>query len=248
MKMEQKRFMERRPFVFSILMVLLLFFINGAGVAAAQINGLPAATFAIYTQLAMVAVLVILVSGLRLWGEIGMRAAGSAQSLMIYAPGLLPVIGNLSFGFQASPFPIVMGFLLLALTSGFNEELIFRGLILRAFLPRGPLAAVLISAAFFGFAHLPNAFSVSSLPYVLVQVVYSLAFGFAFGAMVVRGRNLWPVMIAHALANFFAFMNSGRVGADEVTLQVMVVAVIYILTFTIYGWYLMRQQPQPALT
>jgi hypothetical protein len=58
---------------------------------------------------------------------------------------------------------------------------------------------------------------------------------------------LWSLMIAHALGNFMAFINtdSGQITGGEVTAQVWVVSLVYIVLFTGYGLYLMRRKAPP---
>ena len=156
------------------------------------------------------------------------------------APALILPIGNLTFGIQPLALPVVLNFLILAAASGLIEEIAFRGLILRAFLPRGAWTALLASTAFFGFSHALNVLGgISSPVYVAVQIGYALAIGFCFAALALRGGMIWPLAIVHALGNFASFLNSGSVGGDQVTPQVLIVSSLYIVIFTTYGFFLM---------
>lgn len=71
--------------------------------------------------------------------------------------------------------------------------------------------------------------------YVVLQVAYSLAIGIGFGAMALRGRLIWPLVIAHGLGNFIAFINSDGYAANHL----YAVIIVYIVVFTGYSIYLM---------
>ncbi len=80
---------------------------------------------------------------------------------------------------------------LLVIVAPVTEEVMFRGLILRAFLQRfKPAAAFLLSSLLFGFVHLN--------PW---QFVSALLLGLMFAWWYARTRSLVPSLIGHALAN-----------------------------------------------
>lgn len=248
--MPTKKFPEKRPVLFSVLVLLVYFIVQAAGVVSATRLGLPLTTFAFYSQIVLTLILIGVTSGLHWWTDIGFRKPKNWASLWLFLPGLALVIGNLTFGIHVTQIPALILFFSLAIASGFTEEVTFRGLILRAFLPRGAWAAVGISTLFFGFAHLANIFAGSNPAYALLQVAYALAIGFAFGAMALHGRMLWPLILAHGLGNFVAFINTdtGQITGSEITPQVWIISVIYIVLFTGYGLYVMRRKAMSAVT
>ena len=82
-------------------------------------------------------------------------------------------------------------FFLLVIVAPVTEEVIFRGLILRAFLRRfKPAAAFLLSSVLFGMVHLN--------PW---QFVSASALGMLFAWWYARTQSLVPSLIGHALAN-----------------------------------------------
>lgn len=235
--MENLHFGEKHPFRFSFLMLLLLVVVQAAGVVIAQQMGLPLTSFGGYTEAVLAIILVIIVSRLGWWQEIGFRKPERLASLLLFLPALALTFGNLTFGIAATQVSALLTFAFLAVTSGFVEEVLFRGLMLRAFLPQGEWKAVLIPAAIFGLTHLLNVIAGYEPVYAVIQVCYALSIGFGFGAMVIKGRIIWPLIIAHALGNFFAFINNGQIGA-----QLLVVSLMYIVLFTGYGLYLMLHE------
>ncbi len=245
--MEPQTFAERRPWLFSILILLIIFIVNGVGVAAATVMKLPPTSFAAYTELTLVIVVAWIVSSMHWWRHVGYHQPRSARAILLFLPAFIPVLGNMIFGVRVRALPAVLAFFLLSAAVGFVEETAFRGLILQAFRPRSAWAAVLVSAGLFGFAHSINLLAGSNGWYVLVQVGYALAIGYGFAAMAIRGGVIWPLVVAHALTDFAAFINSGEIGGTGVSLGLIIIAVIYILVFFAYGTYLMLRRPIPEV-
>jgi len=234
--MPTPRFPERRPVVFSVLIVLLLVAMQAVGVVVATRMGLPPTSLRIYTECALALAVIAIVSSLRWWRAIGFRRPESFASLILYVPALALLVGNLTFGIAPKSLSAIAVAALLAATSGFVEEVVFRGLMLRAFLQKGAWTAVITTSVVFGLTHALNVFAGYSPLYALLQVAYALAIGFCFGAMVVKGRLLWPLIIAHGLGNFAAFLNDGQIG-----MHLYVVTIVYVVLFSGYGLYLMTR-------
>ena len=134
-----------------------------------------------------------------------------------------------------------MLFFLMAILSGFVEEILFRGLMLRALLPTGIWRAALISAALFGGMHILNVLSISSPAYALLQVGYAAAIGFGYAALVIHTGTIWPLILAHFLTNFAGFMAAGGAGAaGPVAVREILFSAVYIVLFSVYGTYLLR--------
>jgi uncharacterized protein len=245
--MDSQNFAEKRPWIFSFLILLLLLLVQSAGVAAAQIMGLPARSLAVYSEIALVVLLVIIVSALRWWRKIG-YAPADGQTLLVFLPALALLVDNLTFGIYESHLPALLMFAVLGLASGFVEETVFRGLMLRAFLPRGAWLAVLAPSILFSLSHAANLLAGADPLVTVVQVLYALAIGFGFGAMALKTGRIWPLVIAHGLGNFVAFINTPPNAELQGGLlaHFLILTISYIVIFTGYGWYLMRQVAQPG--
>lgn len=99
-------------------------------------------------------------------------------------------IAGPAFSWACPPLPsLVLGLFVMALLLPLVEETVHRGLLQSAFVPRGPLAAVLISALIFTVFHPPS--------YVWMVFVMGIVFGTQFW---VTG-SLWASMITHAAYN-----------------------------------------------
>lgn len=92
------------------------------------------------------------------------------------------------------------GFTLAAITAGICEEVFFRGFVMwYVGVWTGPVLAVAISSATFGFGHI-----YLGLP----QVPRTAVIGAAFALIVLAAGSLWPAMIIHAAVD----LNSGNLG------------------------------------
>ena len=99
------------------------------------------------------------------------------------------------------------GFALLAVVgvviAPLAEELVFRGVVLRAFRSRLPLVgAAVAQGAFFAAAHMQPAFGLGNIGLFIVLLWAGSALGVAAG----RFRRIWPGIFAHALINSVAFL------------------------------------------
>ena len=99
--------------------------------------------------------------------------------------------------------------LLGCLAVGFSEELIFRGVLQSLFLKKyvykksGIFLSIFIPAFAFGLFHLINIFQGGPVLPVIIQVIFATFIGFFFGALLLKTNKLIPLIITHALINFF---------------------------------------------
>lgn len=101
-------------------------------------------------------------------------------------------------------------FLVLSLTAGVWEELLYRGFLIGYLEPRaGLLAAVLLSSLIFGLGHVYQGRR---------GVLNTALVGLAFAGLYALTRSLWWLMLAHALIDMgggvVAFRIAARVRAD----------------------------------
>ena len=86
---------------------------------------------------------------------------------------------------------------------GFLEEVIFRGLLLRAMEKDNLKRAVIVSALTFGLGHIVNLFngSAQDLPSTLLQIVFAILVGFVLVLIFWHGKSLIPCILFHAANN-----------------------------------------------
>ena len=81
------------------------------------------------------------------------------------------------------------------------EEMVFRGVIIGAFLPFGPLTAVAISTVLFAVM---QAFLMPSAYAAMFPVVGALVMGVVHGLLFLAVPSVWPLVAAHMMFFFFA--------------------------------------------
>ncbi len=121
---------------------------------------------------------------------------------------------------------------------GVLEELIFRSMLMKALLHKGPTFAIAISTLIFGLFHALNLIFGADLVPTLLQIGYSMAFGFMCCAFFYKTNNIIPCIICHALSNIFdTFLPQNT----TLTFQYVGCAVMTVVSMG-YGIYLLKSQ------
>ncbi|MBC8756376.1 CPBP family intramembrane metalloprotease [Kordia sp. YSTF-M3] len=122
---------------------------------------------------------------------------------------LLGIASVLSADFTNIELPNVILLLLSFLGVGFFEEFLFRGVLQSLFLKKysslksGIFLGTFIPAFAFGLFHLVNISPDEPIVPVLIQVIFATLIGFFFGVLLLKTNKLMPLVITHALINFF---------------------------------------------
>ena len=118
---------------------------------------------------------------------------------------------------------------------GYVEEMIFRGFLFKAQIPKdGIKLAVIISSVTFGIGHIINLFAGQADLETVIQIFFAIAWGFIFTLVFYKSQSLFPCIIAHGLVNAFSkFANENN---SYRTAWVYMGATI--LTAIVYGTYL----------
>ena len=169
---------------------------------------------------------------------------------MLWLPGLVGLfLLSLIFLMHVSGALVVVLAALYALLNGLSEEARFRGVILQALLPYGPLQAAALSALFFGLAHLSNLLVYPPL-IVFGYVVEAFLFGLGYAACRLRTNTIWPLIILHACGDLIpisTFLNGGTVPALYGNSWFVIVTLVFDLLLAGYGLFLLRPRRQSAL-
>ena len=126
--------------------------------------------------------------------------SGSIHARLLIIPSIIvlaPFAGGLkNLGFET-------GWLLVAgyLATGVYEELWFRGLVLKTLETWTPVRAALLSSGLFGLAHLSNIAFGADPAVTAAQVVGAACFGVGLAALRLRGMNIWPLIVLHAVGD-----------------------------------------------
>ncbi|SFR65676.1 hypothetical protein SAMN04487947_3174 [Halogeometricum rufum] len=156
-----------------------------------------------------VALVVGLVAWLGWWEKIRLTAPVNRRALIYLLPFAAMVFVPVAFGFAipdvslvegttlpawAALFVVVVG---VALGAAVSEELLYRGVLLRALEPRGRVLAVVLPAVVFGLSHVSQVILGNSLAEWLPQMILIIPLGIGLGAVAFRLESLWPLVLWH---------------------------------------------------
>ena len=159
-------------------------------------------------SLIVTGILTVLVTGL-VWRISGFREAGFVgpgnwRNLHLLAVpaalAIVPVLGGVREVDTGLLITLLVGYAL----TGFMEEAMWRGLVLRILQPTGALQAVLFSSVLFGASHLANVLFRESAALVVAQAVGAVCFGVGYAALRLRIHTIWPLMALHMLTDLLA--------------------------------------------
>lgn len=159
---------------------------------------------------------------------LGTPAAVSAPRMWFYLPLLVLVGFPLITGVRDDLTALAVAAIVVHYAaSGFLEEVLFRGLLLRALLKEGrPLWAVVISSLTFGIGHVISVLIGQSGQDTVFQIINATVVGLLFTLVVLATGNLTAVIIAHILYNIIATLS--HTGQDAaLILPGLVILVVY---------------------
>jgi len=135
----------------------------------------------------------------------------------------------------------VLFYLLAVFFTGVSEEAFSRGVIINALLQKGKWPALLFAAVLFSIAHFSNLlFENFSFIEMLEKLWLTFSAAILYGALYLRTRNIWPLIVLHTLEDFI-FVTSGTAGPFTVTpLPASVHVVIGVLSIG-YAIYIARK-------
>ncbi len=261
-------FIGRHPLVFTLLMTAdftaTLWF---TGLIAAPVVGIFSDSYLVedlFWYLFMSVVFAGLLLYLGWWRSAGFTPFGEwrLSSRVLWLPVLwavayfavLALLSDIGYDFSASNLPVILIAAPTELLVGFEEEVIFRGVILFGLLwawrekPRGVLWAVLLSSALFGLMHAQNTILYGSpVDLTASQVCSAFLFGLGMAGLVLATNALWPAVIFHAVTNLSgAFQGLYTIAQDTSDVQSTVgfntASILFNIPLGIYGLYVIRRR------
>ncbi len=206
-----KVFATRFPFLFALGTVLAAMLCL---VWPTWIPGLSLANQIVLGRVTICLFAIFLLTYLGWWRETGFVRPTSWRILAPYLPLItlllaVKIFDTLTVGIHIPDLQLVMVGIFVYIAGGFMEEAVFRGLVLRTFLPGGLVRAAFLSALLFALAHLLNLLMGANLNATLLQVALTFLAGVCFSAPLAITRNIWPLVVLHGFGNFMGYLNAG---------------------------------------
>ena len=238
-----KQLAQKRPLGFALVVMLILELLVLGGLLLSRIMNIPILALDLPLLLLNAVVAAVLLSWLGWWRVAGFNRPTEWRQLHLLILPLLLLIGpGLIVGVEWPAATSLVPLIVVTLLIGFQEEAIFRGLLLHALKPRGVMATVIISALLFGLIH-ANSLLVGRDPiFVLAQVVASFLGAIGLGAIRLRTNTVWPLVLLHAVNDFVQFTATGGLEAGDVPLMISLTKIGLSGIMAVYGLYLLRDE------
>ena len=177
---------------------------------------------------------------------------------LIIADGVYGFVSSyISFDKSSLSFPSMQKtifFTLVMLLIGILEEVLCRGVILNNMLNKwghtktGIIKSVILSSLIFGLGHLVNLFWQPTLIIgTVTQVIYTFLIGILFASIYLRCKNIWAVVILHAIFDWLCMVSgiyhtasSSVVPVDNSIVSMLITSMLYI-PFALLGFFLLRK-------
>ena len=159
-----------------------------------------------------VVVLALLVTLGRAWRRFGYLGGPGWRLWVLMLPAWLSAALSLVQGPADIAFSRCLGWLGLGILIALGEETIFRGVVLSAFVARGPRVAIVTSAVLFGLVHLAGIAGGIDIRMVVAQVIYATGLGISFAWVRIASGSIWPCVIAHAVMDGIGLAAADGVG------------------------------------
>ncbi|MBN8564566.1 MAG: CPBP family intramembrane metalloprotease [Leptolyngbya sp. UWPOB_LEPTO1] len=133
---------------------------------------------------------------------------------------------------------------------GFGEEIMYRGIVLHAFLTTGRVRwAMLVSAIAFALLHAVNVFGGVPLLAVPIQLLNTFQFGFFFAPLMLKLNNILPLIIFHWLWDFVQIVAPSLVDEQTATAMRSIVQLSDPIELIggIVMWLQIKQVPERAI-
>ena len=154
------------------------------------------------------------------------------KKYLYFIPMWILVTGNLWRGFALSHRGAAQVFAVLSmLLIGYIEEMLFRGFLFKALIPKdGIKISVIISAVTFGIGHIVNLFAGQANIETVIQILFAVAWGFIFTMVFYKSGSLIPCIIAHGLVDALSMFAGENITAEWVYMgATIVVAIVYCI-------------------
>lgn len=232
MIIDMKKLYEKKPILFAVLWILIYCLIS------IPIRGeLGDESIFMLIGLALIAAgITAFVKINHLEAEYGLTGwAKNTKKYWYFIPMFILATGNLWGGLGLAYSGIAQVFAVLSmLLIGYIEEMLFRGFLFKALLPKdGVKLSVIISSVTFGIGHIVNLFAGQANVETVIQVFFAVAWGFILTMAFYRSGSLLPCIIVHGLVDAFSKF-SGYIEGSTMEWVYMGVTIVFSIIYCTY--------------
>lgn len=247
----KKSFIERHPVITTIITVVVLVFMYGfSGAVLMQTKNEMISPVFVPNIIITVAVL--------LWAWLSKKRQliylnrpkqfTGKGALMLYGPYVFVVLLTAVTSLWVNKWQLAstntttLGYLvLLAIVVGMVEELIFRGILLRAWSTKGVVTAVIITSALFGLVHLSQLMGEQTGAMTFLQMAFAVFFAVVSAQLVFITGSILPTILLHILFDGVQLIttdptatNTADVSLNPIALTTTIIIVITFIAVAVY--------------
>lgn len=166
----------------------------------------------------------------------GLIKVNKPKKYLYFIPLILLVLINFIGGIKIvnTPKEIVL-FILTMLEVGFIEEILFRGFLFKTIEKDDQKTAIVITSLTFGIGHIVNLLNGANFIPTLVQIIYSVSFGYLFVKILIKTKSLWPCIITHSLLNALSIFS------NQTTTIFYISSILMLMISISYSFYLNKK-------
>lgn len=227
-----KVFFEQRPVLSSVLIFAAFVIVSALlGIAAKAL--LPQYQPEFIALIALSVLMVMALSLLGWWKVSGFNLPAEWRDSRLMIVPFLIVLGlPFLMGIKPSDLGTFVYLLIGYALTGFMEEGLMRGIVLRVLKPLGTTRSVVISSLLFGLIHIGNLLY-RNPAIVFAQMLGAFVHGIGLSAIRLRTNTIWFPVILHALHDLaLKYTNFPAIPLDVVQVTLLMIYGIYLLR----GW------------
>lgn len=248
-KNTEKKDRTRLKTAVALMLLLLVFFVQGAIVVIAKIKGVRSAIVRgiVIWSLVVITLTYYIINyrGISMLGFCKVKK-GTAKRVLYYLPLLFIAFSPLVVGVDLEEgVAFLFASLFLTLGIGMAEEIFFRGIICNLWLKQGVVKAMLLSSVLFGMSHILNVAGGAALLTTILQICFAIVYGMVFTLIFIEGNSLLPCVLMHALHDFCSFISAEGSMQSDMILSSAQFAIL--LAYFIYMLHQKRWEGKDAL-
>jgi len=249
-----KTIVRQRPLAFTlgVTVAIIALAVGGRLVIAPLVPQATLDGIGLVLNWVFVALTIGLVAWLGWWDEIRLTGPVDRRGLVYLLPFAVMVALPVAFGLAIPEISLVEGELLpawasllvvvlgVALGAAVFEEILYRGVLLRALEPRGRLFAGVVTATAFGLTHVSKIILGGSAAEWLPAMLVIIPTGIGLAAVAFRLGSIWLLVVWHFAVDVTGLLAASQPGAYVFSLLAIVV------TVGVMGVWLLRQDDRAA--
>lgn len=223
---------ERHP-LYTAFLIYIVYLIVATLLGLAAQRWLPQYQPEFIALITLSVLLAIVLTGLGWWQVTGFNGPAHWHGApALWVPLITVLVLPFLRGIKTSDGSTFIYLLIAYALTGFMEEGLMRGLVMRVLKPLGVTRSVVLSALLFGLIHIGNLLY-RNPAIVLAQMVGAFVHGIGLGAIRWRTNTIWFVVALHGLHDLaLRYSNFPTIPLD----------VVQVTLLMIYGIYLLRDQ------